>query len=234
MPDPDYAIKVERADEEVLVIDGLAIARAFFEGDPSSVGANSYDAKAGNGNSERIEIADIETMNSTMRTRSAHKWWDDVVDVDFEWLREDRLPLDFDILRTAAADWAAADGDGLAEQAFKDVFGFQRALARVGKVLHLKRPCFFPVLDRLTAEMLGLTIPEQASKPKRVTLAQEMVALIRREGQENLDTLEAIKAVLDADGIERPLVRILDAMLWFSHPAAGVKDRSRAINVRLR
>src|SRR4051794_15310497 len=95
---PDYTIRVERNDKELLVIDGLAIARAFFEGDASSVGPNSYDAKAGKGNPTRIEIADVETMNSTMRTRSAHKWWDDVVDVDFEWLSEDKLPLDFDIL----------------------------------------------------------------------------------------------------------------------------------------
>ena len=67
MTEPDYTVKVERADEELLVIDGLAIARAFFEGDASSVGPNSYDAAAGKGAATRIEIADVETMNRMIR-----------------------------------------------------------------------------------------------------------------------------------------------------------------------
>jgi Family of unknown function (DUF6308) len=231
MPAPDYTITVERQDKELLVIDGLAIAQAFFEGDASSVGSESYDAKAGKGLATRIQLSDVEDMNRTMRTRSPHASWEGIVEVEFDWLAEGNLPLHLD---ATDAEWAAANADELAKRAFEALFGPHRGFARVGKVLHLKRPRFFPVLDKLTAEMLGLTIPEQPTPAERVALAQEMMALIRREGRNNRDTLHAIKEILDADGIDRPLVRIFDAMLWFSHPAAGVKDQLRVIHVRLR
>jgi hypothetical protein len=207
MPAPDYTITVERKDKERLVIDGLAIARAFFEGDASSVGPGSYDAKAGRGLATRIQLSDVEDMNRTMRTRSPHASWEGIVEFDFDWLAEDKLPPDLDALDATDAQWTAANADELAKRAFEALFGPHRGLARVGKVLHLKRPRFFPVLDKLTAEMLGLTIPEQPTPAQLVTLAQEMMALIRREGRNNLDTLHAIKQVFDRDGIDRPLVR---------------------------
>jgi hypothetical protein len=232
MPGPDYRIRVERLDGELVVIDGLAIARAFFLGDPSSVGDESFDSLAGRGESDRIEVADIQAINRSMRTRSEHARWDPVINGDFAWLR--RIPSDLDLLETDDEDWAAAGGDRLLRGGFEATIGPYRGLARAGKVLHLKRPKLFPVLDRLVAEMLGVPIPNQPEPEDLVRVARLLTAVIRREGRANLDTLRAIRDTLAAEGTQRELARVFDVIMWFSHPAASVPNAHRVIVVRLR
>jgi hypothetical protein len=69
MAKPDFTIRVERIDSELLVIDGLALARGFFTGDPGSIAEGGYDSLAGHGNPHRIEVADIVAIN-TMRAQA--------------------------------------------------------------------------------------------------------------------------------------------------------------------
>jgi hypothetical protein len=64
---PDLVI--ERADQR---------AYLFFTTDASSVGANAYDLRAGQGDPNRITTDDIVAINTTMRARSPHTAWQDL------------------------------------------------------------------------------------------------------------------------------------------------------------
>jgi hypothetical protein len=99
-------------------------------------------------------------------------------------------------------------------------------------MLHLKRPRLFPVLDSLVAQMLGGTVADDAPVGVRVARATELTTHVRREGRRNLAVLTELQRRLDEAGIERSLVRILDAALWLSHPAAG-SGGGRSIEVSL-
>jgi hypothetical protein len=59
------------------------------------------------------------------------------------------------------------------------------------------------------------------------------MAHLREQGRANLETLNGIRDELHRLGIARPLVRILDAIVWFSHPAAGVPGTAREIAVHV-
>jgi hypothetical protein len=92
-----------------------------------------------------------------------------------------------------------------------------RNLSVATKVLHLKRPHLFPVLDSLVAQQIG-----GVGRP-----AMELMDHIRAVGRANQEALLLIDASLDEVGIRRTAVRILDALLWASHLAAGLAPRLR-------
>ena len=69
------------------------------------------DSPAVLGSPERIELADVIAMNSTMRSRSPHRVWADIVDADAPWLSA--IPTDLDLLETDDDAWRAARGDEL-------------------------------------------------------------------------------------------------------------------------
>jgi hypothetical protein len=106
-------------------------------------------------------------------------------------------------------------------------------LAGATKLLHLKRPRLTPILDELVAEMMGVSLPGSPTVDQRVAIAQRLASAIRREGRRNLEVLQRIQAQLAKDDIDRPLIRIFDAILWFSHPAASVTGAKRSIAVRV-
>ena len=167
-----------------------------------------------------------------MRARSKHDWWASVLDRRLDWLAE--IPLDLDLISTSDKRWAATRGSGLAFAALDGLIGPHRGAAVATKMLHLKRPRFFPVLDDLVAQMLGINPPSSMRREQHVELAHRLILHVRHEGRQNLKQLQEIRRALADEGISRSLVRILDAVLWFSHPAAGVVDASRVISVRLR
>jgi Family of unknown function (DUF6308) len=220
-----FSIRVERLDHEILILDGLALARGFFAGDEAS-------APGVLGSPDRIELADVIAMNSTMRSRSPHRVWADVVDVQAPWLAA--IPTDLDLLETGDRTWTRARGDELVAGALAATIGPGRGLAVATKLLHLKRPRLFPMLDRLVAEMLGLSLTDDPRPAQRVEAAVRLTRTIRTEGRRNLEPLRAVRDALSADGTSRSLVRILDAILWFAHPAARIAGASRTIEVRLR
>jgi Family of unknown function (DUF6308) len=227
----DFVLRIERLDGEFLVVDGLALARAFFAGDASSVGENSFDALAGAGNPDRVELADVIAMNRTMRSRSPHRVWEAIVEAETPWLTA--VPPDLDLLELDDEQWNAAHGDELVRAALAATIGPGRGMAVATKLLHYKRPRLFPVLDRFVAEMLGLNLSDTAEPDQRVQTARRLTRAIRSEGRRNLETLRVIRDRLAAEGTQRPLIRIFDAIVWFSHPAAGIKGAPRAIDVRL-
>jgi Family of unknown function (DUF6308) len=224
----DFTLRVEREDGEVLFLDGLALARDFFTGDPSSK-PGGYDSLAGSGDRDRVAIADVIAMNTTMRARSKHASWEPVLAHDQAWLRE--IPFELDIVQADGDEWEAAGGDALLSAAIGACIHPGIGLASATKVLHLKRPHLMPVLDRLVAEMMGVNLPDSPTVEQRIAVGQRLATAIRREARRNLDVLRRIQVQLAKDDIERPLIRIFDAILWFSHPAAGIPGAERSIAV---
>ena len=96
------------------------------------------------------------------------------------------------------------------------------------KVLHLKRPRLFPVLDSLVVDLIG--------GPAYVKRPAELLLHLRDQGRANLTSLTAIKAELASQEqpFERSLVRILDALLWSSQPTAGIAAMLGAWEHRVR
>lgn len=226
--DSNTTLRIDRLDSERLILDGLGLARGFFLGDPSSIGTGSYDSLAGRGERNRITTADIQAINRTMRARSSHQWWEPLLDRELDWLSA--LDPTLDLIRAGDDEWEAADGHRLATAALTAVVGHGRGPSVATKLLHLKRPRVFPILDDLVAVMLGVNMND-ASAAGRIKNAVRLLTHLRAQGRANLQQLETIQTMLIAQGIDRPLVRILDAILWFAHPAAGVPNVTREITV---
>jgi hypothetical protein len=107
-------------------------------------------------------------------------------------------------------------------------------MAVATKLLHLKRPRLFPMLDRFVAELLGAGLPDSGGDGARAATAAALMHLIRREGRRNLKALRGLQAVLAKDGTDLSLVRIFDAVLWSAHPAAGLTGARRTFSAGLR
>jgi hypothetical protein len=226
MAEPAFTVRVEREDGDTLLLDGLALARAFFTGDPSSQ-PRAFDSLAGKANPDRIVVDDINAINATMRARSAHALWKAILDGNQAWLRD--IPLDLDIVQADEAEWNASNGDALLSAAIAACIYPGIGLASATKVLHLKRPRLVPILDRLVAEMMGFNPPDSPS----IAVGQQLTAAIRREGRRNHRVLGRIQAELAMHDLERPLIRVFDAIVWYSHPAASITGVKRSISVRL-
>ena len=224
----EFTIRVERVDGELLMLDGLGLARAFFTGDPSAQ-AGGYDSLAGTGDPDRITVDDVIAMNRSMRARSEHARWTPVFDSDQAWLRA--IPRELDLLEADDDRWAAIGGDALVSAAITGCIHRGIGLASATKVLHLKRPRLVPLLDRLALQMLGVNARDDPTPDQRIALARDVVTAIRREGRANISALRSIQQQLANDGIDRPVVRIFDVILWFSHPAAGVRGATRTMSV---
>jgi hypothetical protein len=216
------AIKVERLDGDVLVLDGLGLARAFFAGGSSS----SAEAL---GRSDRVELDDVIAMNRSMRSRSPHHVWTAIVESETPWLAA--LPGDLDLLATGDARWKSVRADDLIRDALAAVIGDGRGPAVATKLLHLKRPRLFPMLDQLVAEMLGANAADLAASDRRVDAAAALALAIRREGRRNLPALRAIQRTLADEGAPQTLVRLFDAILWLAHPAARVGAGRRTLEI---
>ena len=231
MAGDDFTLHVHREDGEELVLDGLALARAFFVADPSAK-LGGYDSMAGLGNPDRIVIEDVIAMNTTMRSRSKHSLWDPVLASDQRWLRD--IPADLDLVQAGEDAWTTANGDSLLAAAIGACIHPGIGLAGATKLLHLKRcPRLIPILDQLVAEMMAVTLPASPTVDQRIAIARRLATAIRREERRNIEVLQRTQAELAKDDITRPLIRIFDAILWFSHPAASVTGAKRSIAVRL-
>jgi hypothetical protein len=226
----DPTLNVTRVDDGELILDGAGLADQFFRLDPSSVGVGAYDSLAGHGNADRIETIDIEALNRTMRARSSHASWVELTSSPLPWLSA--IPEDLDLIETDGQLWVTSRADRLVGAAIRSTVGPGRGVSVATKMLHLKRPRLFPVLDGLVAQLLGRPITTE-DHAKRADQAMSLVLHLRREGRRNADALYAIRNELAKHGVERSLVRVLDAALWLSHPAAGVKGVRRRFEVGL-
>lgn len=199
----------------LVVEDAEQLALDFFRTDPSSA-PGGYDDLAGHGDRDRVTRSDIVAINTTMRARSPHAVWDGLISSDSAqgWLSA--LDPSWDLIALEEDTWLQRARLAV-ESALGAAVAPGRGLSVATKVLHLKRPRMFPVLDSLVLQQLGVT---ESVPPMRV------IDHFRAEGRRNLDGLLAVQADV-AKHYDRSLVRIMDALLWTSHPAAGLAPALR-------
>jgi hypothetical protein len=211
--DEDVRVLVRRLDggPSLIVEDASSLAYAFFSRDPSSMGPNSYDERAGHGDPFRITTDDIRAINQTMRARSPHSAWEMLTSAGpLAWLAA--LDPSWDLIELPDREWERFGCTALVEAALAAAIAPYRNLAVATKVLHLKRPSLFPVLDLLVVQQLG-----GAGR-----LPIELLLHLRAEARRNRLALQQVQTNLQQVHITRTLVRILDALVWSSHPGAGI------------
>lgn len=220
----DHIVTIERMDggPRLVIEQPALIVSAFIRNDS---GGRQFDARAGQGDPNRIESADILAINQ-MRSRSASDKWEELMPIGttLPWLEalDQHQPL-FDLDERA---WIEDGWEGRIGLALDSAMGPHRKFARATKMLHLKRPNLIPLIDRLVIEQLG-AVGASAIK---------IVAHLRREGENNRASLGIASAKLEKVNAYRTPVRILDVLLWASHPAArlghGLSNWARHMSPR--
>lgn len=212
-------VTIRRIDPgPALVIDGAQwVAELFFRLDRSAVGPKSYDARVLSCPKDRFELADLRAVNGSMATRMPDKWWIELLDgVPRPWLSA--INPSWELLDLSEAEWDEARVADRVGAALAEMVGDHRGLSVATKLLHLKRPALVPILDSLVVEQLG----------GRGSKATRLIEHMRDEGRRNLEALQAIQdglaTISGADGqpIMRSLVRILDVLLWATHPGSAL------------
>jgi hypothetical protein len=211
-PAIDPWVVVERMDGgPTLVVENAdAFAYAFFVTDLSSIGVAGFHNLAGKGVPNRITIDDVIGVNSSMRTRSRHAAWDLLTKSkkDLPWLVS--IPPAFDLFAASDAAWRQVRP--FAAEGLAAMVAPYRGLSTGSKVLHLKRPRLFPVLDSFVVQQVGLG--------SRSVI--DVLDHLRAVGRANADALGLIAANLKDAGYVRSRVRILVSLLWMSHPATSL------------
>jgi len=212
-------VTIRRVDAgPTLVIDGAQwVAELFFRLDRSAVGPKSYDARVVSCPKDRFELADLRAVNGSMATRMPDRWWIELLDgVPRPWLTA--IDPSWALFDLSDGEWVEAHVADRVGAALAAMVGDHRGLSVATKLLHLKRPALVPILDSLVVDQLG----------GRGTKATKLIEHMRGEGRQNLDALRAIQdglaTLIGADGqpIHRSLVRILDVLLWATHPASAL------------
>jgi hypothetical protein len=212
-------VTIRRVDAgPAIFIDGAQwVAELFFRLDRSAVGSKSYDARVLSCPKDRFELADLRAVNGSMATRMPDKWWIELLDgVPRPWLTA--IDSSWALLDLSDGVWHDAHVAARVGAALAEMVGDHRGLSVATKLLHLKRPALVPILDSLVVDQLG----------GRGSKATRLVEHMREEGRRNLDQLRSIQGGLatisGADGqpIRRSLVRILDVLLWATHPASAL------------
>lgn len=185
------------------------LAEAFFRVDPSSRRPDGIDQRLGLTDPNRIVREDLRTINSTFVARSPAAAWQDLFDAgDLPWLKA--LDPDWDLISLEESDWRRFGCRDRLVDAFEKIRGKYRAQAVATKILHLKRWRLVPVLDSLVAIQVG-------ARSSASTI--DLVEHLRTQGRANLEALGSVQSYLGDRGIDRSFVRILDALIWTSHPA---------------
>jgi hypothetical protein len=209
----DLPVVIRRLDGGAsLIVEGASsFAHAFFSRDPSSIGPTAYDGRAGHGDPYRITTDDVRAINQTMRARSPHMAWEVLTRAGpLPWLAA--LDPAWDLVELPDREWERFGCTALLKAAFAAAIAPHRQLAGATKMLHLKRPSLIPILDTLVVEQIG--------GARRSPI--DLLLHLRAEAQLNRLALHRVQSNLQKAHINRTLARILDALLWSSHPAAGI------------
>jgi hypothetical protein len=202
------------AGPRLVIHDAESLALDFFHHDPSAA-PGGFDELAGKGDADRITREDVVAINRTMRARTPHDAWQALTGslTSHEWLQA--IDPGWDLLELDDESWTSKVRPSVSA-ALKQMIAPYRGLSVATKVLHLKRPRLFPVLDSLVLQQLGVT---ESIDPLTV------IDHLRLEGRRNASELEVIRDVTAKAGYDRPLLRLLDVLLWSSHPAAGLAPK---------
>jgi hypothetical protein len=200
-------IRIDYADEK---------AALFFLVDPSSAGEASYDRWVASPNNPANSFVpkDVTAINTTMAMRSSAEHWNAfTTGIPPTWLQA--IDPNWDIVELSAHDWNAQQCQSAIDSAVIAMNGPYRRAAGVTKMLHIKRPLLFPICDSYVMTMVG----QQASNAPSTC---RLISSIRDVGVANRDALRDISDKLASIGIERSLVRILDALMWFDAPVKTI------------
>ncbi len=204
------ALRIRRPD--LLIADPYALALKFFLEDASSVGPLAYDPYIASGESpaNRIVLQDVVAINRTMRARSAHTHWAALIE------RGDLPELaavdpGWDAFLTTDDEWDRSDVPRRVTSLIDAVLGRGIGVSVATKALHIKRPALIPICDSYVLRLMG--IPESGGAS-----VAAMIEHLRDSRAGLLATLSDIQKRLAAVGVERSLVRIMDVLIWGSHP----------------
>jgi hypothetical protein len=181
-------------------------------------GSVKYDAYIAGGSSpsNRIIEEDVVAINTSMRARSPHGHWQQFFDAGEDLPELAAIDTTWDLLEMPDSVWEEAAVPLRLEALFDVVVGPGIGISRATKVLHIKRPALISVCDSYVLNLLG--IPGQST-------ASGVAALVhlRNEGRRHLDRLQDLRDRLREElGVSRTLVRILDVLIWGSHPDTWV------------
>jgi hypothetical protein len=90
-------------------------------------------------------------------------------------------------------------------------------------MLHLKRPRLIPLLDALVVEQLGPGVPSQAAPEVKAAYAARVIAHLAAQARSNRAALARLQRELADEGIELSAIRLIDILVWSSHPAASLQ-----------
>jgi hypothetical protein len=176
-----------------------------------------YDGYVSSGASppNRIVREDVSVINRSMGTRSGYAQWEPL-------FRKRSFPallqLDpaWDLLLISDVAWAKAQVLDRVKLATNEIARAGIGVAAVTKLLHIKRPALMPVCDTDVLGRLGVTEREVADQVERVCID------LRREGRRLLPELTELQGLAAGDlHVHVSLVRILEVLIWRSHPHRG-------------
>jgi Family of unknown function (DUF6308) len=209
-------LRINRLDGERLVLDGLGLGLESSSSTTLVRSAPAPTTRLRDGAKQAGSQRPISKPSIAPCARSSHQWWEPILNRELDWLAV--LDPSLDLILTGDAKWRAVEGARLTAVGLAAAIGPHRGPSVASKVLHLKRPRFFPVLDDFVAVMLGVNMPDDAPPARRVKIALDLMLHLRAQGRANLDQLQSIQSTLKAEGVDRSLVRILDAIVWFPTP----------------
>jgi len=190
-------------------------AALFFITDVSAVGARSYDSwiASPDNRPHAFTAQDLRAINTTMRGRSAAKHWTRfTVGTDLGWLKV--IQRDWDLIEMPDDEWGRRGCTDRVRDALTELDGPYRRASVVTKLLHIKRPRLIPICDSFVAATMGKRAWDAES-------TASLILAIREAGRANIEVLRTVSSRLESIGFSRPLVRILDVLLWFDAPYSG-------------
>ncbi len=170
----------------------------------------------------RITSEDISALNRFARARTPERHWAGVIaDRRCLWLKA--LSPEWDAAATGEEEWAAQDVSARLEAAFAVLCGPYRGISVASKLLHLKRPRLIPLLDALVLEQLGVPVPGGNDDGVRAAAAAELTTHLAAQARANRDALAELRSELADEEPDLTAIRLIDILLWASHPAAGLR-----------
>jgi hypothetical protein len=224
-------IEINRVQGGRLIIEDVeTTVLEFFQDDISSAGENSYDECARQTDpGARYSEADVAPIRIGMRLdRLKSPTWSWLVDESPDGFLV-AIDPDWDLVESPEQEWSEALS--AMQEALYDFMGAGRGAPVATKFLHYKRRRLFPILDSAVLAMTGLRVPEPTTSEKPETIernrrsralaAARCCAQMRSFALANEETLRSLQQQLQVEGLDRTLARILDALIWVSHPASA-------------
>jgi hypothetical protein len=212
-------IRLEMLTGAVLVFDDPAPLVRLFVGPD---GLDGYDEWARRSPRDRLVTEDVTVLNTYARARSRHVHWQRLIeDPAPAWLAA--IDPRWDAAMTGESTWKRAGIERAVEAAFEAMCGPHLGLSVVSKMLHLKRPGLIPLLDALVVEQLGPGVPSQAAPEVKAAYAARVIAHLAAQGRSNRAGIVALRRELADEGIELSAIRLIDILVWSSHPAASLR-----------